>query len=158
MSAIKEENLKLLSYLRFRIGSDQFGLDVKRVKDVLGCQKITQIPMSRDEVYGVLNLRGRIITVVDPRVSLGVEADPKGYTDEMYIVIEHGGEDYALIVDTVEDVVPYPAEKYPEAPRTLSKRWKKLSEGVDPRGDKILPILDVPELLDFVNQPTVQTS
>ncbi len=146
-----------LSYLLFVVNGEKFGIDVKQVKDVLSSMPVTSVPQSKSKVHGVLNLRGRIVTVIDTSEILEISAEADERPFEMFIVIEHGGEDYALSVDEVEDVVDYPEKTYASVPRTLSKEWKHLAEGIDPRGDDILMILNIAKCLAFIKEEeTVQ--
>ncbi len=145
----------LLSYLLFAVEDEKFGIDVTQVKDVLSTLDVTKVPQARPEVHGVLNLRGRIVTVIDTAHILNLQRTEDPDRIDMFIVIEHNGEDYALLVDQVEDVVDYPEERYPPVPRTLGKEWKSLAEGIDPRGEDILLILNISKFLSFIKEEEI---
>src|SRR5262245_36729948 len=87
-------------FVTFTIAGQLFGVPVLAVQDVLRPQAITRIPMAPPEILGSLNLRGRIVTVVDTRHRLGL---PKADTNEqpMSIVVPHGDDLFSLAVDRV---------------------------------------------------------
>ena len=136
-------------YVTFFIGKHQFGLDVKTVRDVFKTSKITSIPKSRGEVYGVLNLRGKIVTVIDMYNLLSLNLDDK-YANPMYIVVEYKGESYALQIDKVGDVMSLLNNSYEDSPRTMTEEWKNLSKGVHKLSDGLLIVLDVDKILSFI--------
>ena len=87
----EDKNGEQLEYVTMTIGGQWFGIPVLGVRDVLGPQNIAMIPLAPPEVAGSLNLRGRIVTAIDPRVRLGL---PKREENEtvMSVVVEHLGE------------------------------------------------------------------
>ena len=91
-------------FVTFTIAGQLFGVPVLAVQDVLRPQAITRIPMAPPEILGSLNLRGRIVTVVDTRHRLGL---PKAAADEkpMSIVVPHGDDLFSLAVDRVGEVL-----------------------------------------------------
>ena len=136
-------------YVTFFIGKHQFGLDVVSVRDVFKTSKITSIPKSRKEVYGVLNLRGKIVTVIDMYNLLGLNISQKN-SSPMYTVVEYKGESYALQIDKVGDVMALSQDTFEESPRTMTESWRNLSKGVHKLKDDLLIILDVNKILSFI--------
>ena len=89
--AIAEGNSgEQLEYVTMTIGGQWFGIPVLSVQDVLGPQNIAMIPLAPPEVAGSLNLRGRIVTAIDPRVRLGLP-DREEDATVMSVVVEHLG-------------------------------------------------------------------
>jgi purine-binding chemotaxis protein CheW len=144
-------------YVLFSIDEHEFALQVANVKDVVPAVQITRIPQARDEVYGVLNLRGRIVTVIDTRkiLDLGSYNAQEG---KLNIVVEYGGEDYALMVDEVSEVLDYPSDTYEEAPRTMDKGWKALADGVHKTDDGLMLVLSVEAIMSFLETDSVQVN
>lgn len=136
------------SFVTVTIGGQLFGIPVLRVQDVLGLQKITRVPLAPPEVAGALNLRGRIVTAIDVRRRLGVPDRDEGVSG-MSVVVEHGGEPYSLMIDSVGEVMQLKEEAYERNPATLNPLWKQVSMGVYRLDGKLLLILDVDRLLDF---------
>ncbi len=137
-----------VDFVTMTIENQLFGIPVLQVQDVLGTQRITRIPLAPPEVAGSLNLRGRIVTAVDVRKRLGLVPRPKSDRD-MSIVVDHGGELYSLMVDSVGEVLSVPAATYERNPATLDPIWKSVSTGIYRLQGKLLVVLDVNRLLDF---------
>jgi purine-binding chemotaxis protein CheW len=144
-------------YVLFSIDGHEFALHVANVKDVVPAVQITRIPQAREEVYGVLNLRGRIVTVIDTRkiLDLGSYRAEQG---KLNIVVEYGGEDYALMVDEVSEVLDYPSDTYEEAPRTMDTGWKALADGVHKTDDGLMLVLSVEAIMAFLETDSVQVN
>jgi purine-binding chemotaxis protein CheW len=132
--------------LTISVGGQACGVPVLAVRDVLGPQSITPIPLAPPEVEGAMNLRGRIVTAVDLRRRLGLSARQPG-AQPMSVVVEHGGELYALLADTVGEVVPLPASARDANPPTLDPLWRDVSPGVHRRDGELLILLDVDRVL-----------
>ncbi|HWA41677.1 MAG TPA: chemotaxis protein CheW [Hypericibacter adhaerens] len=135
-------------FVSFTVAGQLFGIPVLKVQDVLGPQRITRIPLAPREVAGSLNLRGRIVTAIDLRLRLGLDRRDKGQTS-MSIVVEHHGELYSLIVDSVGEVLSLDAASYERNPPTLDPRWRDFSDGIYRLNGSLLVVLDVSQLLQF---------
>lgn len=135
-------------YVSIMIGGQLFGIPVLLVHDVLGPQRITRIPLAPPEVAGSLNLRGRIVTAIDVRMRLGLSKRAAG-DSAMSIVVEHGGEFYSLMVDSVGEVLALSTPSFERNPATLDPRWRDVSLGIYRLDAQLLVVLDVTRLLDF---------
>lgn len=138
-------------FVTIMLGSQLCGIDVLKVHDVLGPQKITPVPLAPGEVSGLLNLRGKIVTAIDLRRRLGLEersSDDKG----MSVVVEHNGELYSLTVDSVGEVLRFPADAFERNPATLDAHWRRFSEGVYRLDEGLLVVLNDDGLLDYGSQ------
>ena len=137
-------------FVTVTIADQLFGIPVLSVQDVLGPQKITRIPLAPAEVAGALNLRGRIVTAIDVRRRLDLPpraADVAG----MSVVVEHKGEPYSLMIDSVGEVLSVASEAYERNPATLNERWREISGGIYRLDSKLLVVLEVDLLLNFTN-------
>src|SRR6201995_5131388 len=105
------------------------GVPVLAVRDILGEQAITRIPLAPPEIAGSLNLRGRIVTAIDLRRRLGLPAAPAGQKS-MSVGAAHGGELYALMVDPVSEVMSLRASMFERNPPTLERQWAMFSTGI----------------------------
>jgi purine-binding chemotaxis protein CheW len=135
-------------YLTISIAGQTFGVAVELVRDVLGPQRITRIPLALPEVAGSLNLRGRIVTAIDVRLRMGLakrDADAR----PMSVVVEHQSEAYSLLVDSVGEVLTLPATGFEKNPANLDPRWREMSLGIHRLDGQLLLVLDVGRLLDF---------
>lgn len=130
------------------IDGQLFGIPVLAVQDVLGPQKLANIPLAPPEVAGSLNLRGRIVTAIDLRKRLGME--PADREKSMSIVVDHHGELYSLLIDEVGEVLRVPMQDYERNPPTLETRWRDVSQGIFRLDGRLLVILQVERLLDVI--------
>jgi purine-binding chemotaxis protein CheW len=148
MTMLKSDNEDVVEYVTAKVDRQLFGLPIARVQDVFAPTRLTRVPLAPFEVAGVLNLRGRIITVIDMRRRLGLEARPNAVSD-MTIGIERDGEAYGLLVDSVGEVMRMSDEGRAPNPVNLDPRLAALSAGVFRLEGELLIALDVDRVLDF---------
>jgi purine-binding chemotaxis protein CheW len=141
-------------FVTMTISDQLFGIPVLQVQDVLGHQKITRIPLAPIEVAGSLNLRGRIVTAIDVRLRLGLPARAKDKPG-MSIVVDHRGELYSLMVDSVGEVLSLSSQDFERNPATMDIRWRDLSTGIYRLNNTLLVVLDISRLLNFANLEVV---
>jgi purine-binding chemotaxis protein CheW len=133
-------------FVTFTIAGQLFGVPVLEVQDVLRPQAITRVPMAPPEILGSLNLRGRIVTVVDTRHRLGLpKADSK--EQPMSIVVPHRDDLYALAVDKVGEVLSLTSDNFEANPPTLDAGWREVASGIYRLKDELLVVIDVARLL-----------
>ncbi|MCF8482587.1 MAG: chemotaxis protein CheW [Rhodospirillum sp.] len=125
-----------------------FGIPVEQVQDILIPEKIARIPLAPPEVAGAINLRGRIVTVIDVRKRLGLKAK-KGGGNVMCVTVEQGNELYSLMVDSVGNVQNLAVARIEPNPTTLDARWRSISTGVVRLDGELLVVLDVDTFLAF---------
>jgi purine-binding chemotaxis protein CheW len=135
-------------FVTMTIADQLFGIPVLTVQDVLGSQRITRIPLAPPEVAGALNLRGRIVTAMDVRRRLDLPAREAGKSG-MSVVVDHNGELYSLIVDSVGEVLSLPNEAFERNPATLDPKWREVSAGIYRLDGKLLVVLEVSRLLEI---------
>lgn len=133
-------------FLTLTVAGQGCAVPVLLVRDVLGPQAITRIPLAPREVAGSLNLRGRIVTAVDLRLRLGLPAREDG-APAMSVVVEQAGELYSLLVDEVGEVIPLAGAGFEPNPPTLDPLWRDISRGVQRREDRLLIALNVDAVL-----------
>jgi purine-binding chemotaxis protein CheW len=131
-------------YLTVKIGPQPFGIPVHCVHDVSKAQSITKVPLAPPEVAGALNLRGRIVTVIDVAKKLGLRNVVGGEDNTyMYVVIEHEGELYSLMVDSVGDVMSPSPQSFEQNPANMESGWRDVSAGVYRLDGELLVLLDI---------------
>lgn len=138
-------------YVTMTIADQLFGIPVLTVQDVLGPQNIARVPLAPKEVAGSLNLRGRIVTAIDVRPRLGLPRRD-GEKAAMSVVVEHEGELYSLLVDSVGEVLSLNSRDYQRNPPTLDPRLRDFSDGIYRLNGSLLVVLSVASLLDFGNR------
>src|SRR5438270_10907790 len=97
----------MVEYVTAMIGGQLFGLPISRVQDVFMPERVTRVPLSSREIAGVLNLRGRIVTVVDMRARLGLP-EPEARKIPMAVGVDLRGESYGLRLDQIGEVLRLP--------------------------------------------------
>jgi purine-binding chemotaxis protein CheW len=138
----------MIEYVTAVIGDQLFGLPISRVQDVFAPDRLTRVPLAAPEISGLLNLRGRIITVIDMRVRLGLN-NPSGDQARMAIGIEHRGESYGLLIDVVGEVLELPANGIEPNPVNLDSGLAGVSAGIHRLEGRLLVVLDVDRVLDL---------
>ncbi len=145
---MSERNTDLHQFVTFTVGGQLCGIPVLQVRDVLAPRDITPIPLAPSEVAGSLNLRGRIVTSIDLRVRFGLPKSD-GDRDRMNIVVEHHGDLYSLIIDSVGEVLELTSETLERTPATLDASWSRFSNGIHRLETGLLLILDIECVLDI---------
>jgi purine-binding chemotaxis protein CheW len=133
-------------FVTLTVAEQLCGVPVLGVRDILGEQAITRIPLAPDEVAGSLNLRGRIVTAIDLRRRLGLPP-VSATTPRMSVVAELGGELYALLVDQVSEVMSVRGSAFERNPPTLPAMWARFSTGIYRLDGQLLVVLDIGKLL-----------
>jgi purine-binding chemotaxis protein CheW len=129
-------------------GGEIFGLPVHRVQTIFQIEAITPVPLGPREILGLVNLRGKIVTAVSLRQRLQM-SDQKTTKPQLAIGIEHRGENFALVVDEVGDVIVLDPEKRIAMPPHLDAQRAKLTEAVFRLDRQILSLLDMNSVFDF---------
>ena len=137
---------KILQLVTFRIGNEEFGFDIFKVKEINKMMDITQIPNSQSSVKGVVNLRGSVIPVVSLREKLNFS--DKEYTNSTrIIVVEYQNKSIGFIVDEVNEVLRIESsiiEKPPEMTTTVESAY---INGVANLENRLLILLDLDKIL-----------
>lgn len=149
MAAVDED--AVVGLVSVRVGSATFGVPVLKVQDVIAAVRIDLVPRAPAEVAGSLNLRGRIVTAIDMTRRLTMPPRAPGQT-HMSVIVEHGGELYALQVDDVGDVLWLPASSREPTPITLSPEWRQLCDGLHRLDGELMLVLSIADVL-ALNQP-----
>jgi purine-binding chemotaxis protein CheW len=138
----------LLDYVTIRVGEQLLGLPIGQVQDVFMVGRITVVPHAPDEIVGLLNLRGRIVTAICLHRRLG-RHDVKCSGELTAIGIDHDGEAYALIVDSVGEVIRLDRSTFEPLPVHLDRIWAALATGVHRLAGELLLVLDLDAVLDL---------
>lgn len=133
-------------FLQVRVGAQLFGIPVVRVRDVLKPQNVTKIPLSKPAILGFMNLRGRIVTVIDLRLRL---ASIEGAAPEkpMFVVVESDSELFSLKVDSVGETKTLPISSFENNPENMLLHWKEITRGVFKLDKELMLVLDVTNLV-----------
>ncbi len=144
MTAMHENTVE---YVTAMIGGQLFGLPISRVQDVFVPERLTRVPLAGPDIAGMLNLRGRIVTVIDMCCRLDLEAQER-VGRQMAVGVEHRGESHGLLIDEIGEVLKLPAASREDNPVNLDGRLARVSAGVHRLEGRLLVILDVERVLD----------
>ncbi len=137
-----------MEYVTVTIGNQLFGLPIARVRDVFVRGQMTRVPLASDDIAGVINLRGRIVTAIDMRRLLGLPGNDSADAS-MAVGIDCNGESYGLAIDAVGEVLKLGSDTAEPVPVNLDDRLKRVASGVHRLETNLLVILDVDRLLDL---------
>jgi purine-binding chemotaxis protein CheW len=136
-----------IEYVTVTVGGQAFGVPIGRVRDVFLPERLTRVPLAPGEIAGLINLRGRIVTLIDMRRRLDLAPLDPG-ARPMAVGVEQRGESYGLLVDAVGEVLKLPAESRDPNPLNLDPCWSRVAAGVHRLEDRLLVVLDVDKVLD----------
>lgn len=144
---LQEEDTQKDKYLTFTLGEELYGIDIRVVIEIIGILPVTKVPEVPDYVRGIINLRGKIIPVIDMRLRFGREFRP--YTDRTcVIVIEVKEVLLGLIIDGVSEVLSIP-EGQTVAPPELKSASNRYIRSIGKLPDsKVVLLLDWEKLFD----------
>jgi|SRR5215469_11100540 len=136
----------MTDYVTFTTAGQLFGLPIEHVQDVFVLTDVTRVPLAGREIAGVLNLRGRIVTVIDLATRLALDGSSDAH---MVIGIERGPESFGILVDRVGEVLSLPDRDRESPPANLDPTLDAMATGVFRLNDEILVALDADRALDF---------
>ena len=142
------DSAKFGEFVTFTTGGQLFGLPIECVQDVFRPASITRVPLAGPDIAGVLNLRGRIVTVVDMRARLGLPKPDDG-KPPMAVGVELRGESYGLLIDQIGEVLRLAEDSREENPVNLDPRMAKLAGGVHRLDGQLMVVLDIDRVLEL---------
>lgn len=138
----------MTEYVTAMIGDQLFGLPIRRAQDVFLPERLTRVPRAPPEIAGVLNLRGRIVTLIDMRKRLGFSPRADSAAP-LAIGVELRGESYGLLIDGVGEVFNLADETREPNPINLDPRLARVSAGIHRLDGQLLIVIDVDRVLDI---------
>jgi purine-binding chemotaxis protein CheW len=142
-SAAREATREVLVFV---LGAEEYGVDILKVQEIRGYDKVTPIPSAPDYLKGVVNLRGIIVPIVDMRVKFRL---PEVRYDQFTVVVilRIASRVIGLVVDGVSDVIALTASEIREAPHLGSVVDSSFIEGLATQDDRMVLLLDIEKLL-----------
>jgi len=142
-----EEDTQHGRFLTFYLDKEVYGIEIKFVTEIIGIQPITEVPEVPDFVKGIVNLRGKIIPVIDMRIKFKKEPIP--YSDRTcIIVIDIQEVSIGLIVDNVSEVLTIPDENIVPPPDHKTGFRNRYVKGIGKCGDDVKLLLDCNKILN----------
>lgn len=145
-SVLEHQPVDSLRWVTFMLGEERYGIDVRRVREVLRPRAVTPVPGAPPEVLGIINVRGNVVTVIDGRRRLGMEGrDPDEAT--RVAIVEARGENVGLQVDRVLEVRDIASEAISAPPLGSAEARRGATSGVYTSDEGLLVLLDLEALL-----------
>ena len=147
MDPKKELDLReVLQLVTFRLGNEEFSLDILRVQEIIRHMEITRVPKAPDFVEGVINLRGKVIPVLELRKRFGLGYNERT-NETRIIVVEVDDKTVGLKVDAVSEVLRLPADRVEPPPAIATGVDSDYIKGVGKLDGRLLILLDVEKVL-----------
>jgi len=141
-----DEDTQKDKYLTFTVGSEDYGIEIAHVTEIIGTQKITDVPDMPGYIKGVINLRGKVIPVMDVR--LRFRMPEREHDDRTCIVVVNvHGTPVGLVVDTVREVADIPENQIELPPEVSQSSSQHYIRGLGKIGDEVKILLDVERLV-----------
>ena len=133
-------------YLTFHIGDEEFGIEILYVKEIIGMQKITEVPEVLNFVKGVINLRGQVIPLIDVRLRFHL-TEREYDSRTCIVVVEINNMVMGLVVDRVSEVMEIPETNIAPPPQFTKSSKHHYIKGMAKVGETVKLILDIEKLL-----------
>ncbi len=133
-------------YVTFSIKDELFGIDVRRAQEVMNLPPITRVPNTMTFMKGVIDLRGRIIPLIDMRIKFGIEEKPYD-KNTVIIITEIKKVICGIIVDSVSDVISMSLNELENTPHFATEIKKDAVFGIGRSGNRLVIILNVDRIL-----------
>ncbi len=147
----KKQDAELMQLVTFSIGEEEFGVDILKVQEIIRMMEITKVPRAPEFVEGVINLRGKVIPIIDLRRRFGLSSrDHDKHT--RIIVIEINNMIVGFVVDSVSEVLRIPSSTVEPPPPVVSGLESEYISGVGKLEDRLLILLDLDRLLSSEEQ------
>lgn len=144
-------------FLTFFLGNEEYGLEILKVHEIIGMMDITPVPRTPEFIRGVVNLRGKIIPVVDLRLKFGMEA--VDHTDETcIIVVQANGVQMGIVVDRVSEVLDISAEEVEAVPSFGAQVDTDYILGIGKTGERVKLLLDIDKVLSSTELVDMKTA
>ncbi len=134
--------------ISFTVGTEEYGLDLLRVKEVIRMRQVTWLPKAPACVKGIINLRGDVIPIVDVRERFGLQRQESTATTRV-IVVEVEGRNVGIVVDSASQIARIPIEQFVAPPPVAGESTRKFITSVGKLGDRLVIMLDVEKILSL---------
>jgi len=148
---------RILQLVTFKLGNEEFGVDILKVQEINRMMDITRIPNAPEFIEGVINLRGKIIPIVDLRKKLGFDNGDEGLEKTTrIIVVELDGLVLGFIVDSVSEVLRIPENTIEPAPSIVGGVDSDYIEGVGKLDNRLLILLELKKLFSSSDRKDIE--
>jgi len=142
-------------FLTFHMAGEDYGIEIRHVTEIIGIQRITEVPDMPPFIKGVVNLRGKVIPVMDVRARFHLP--PRGYDERTcIIVVNYNDASVGLVVDQVNEVADIPKKNIEPPPRSTAGENSQYIQGMGKMGEQVKILLNVGKLLYDSELETVE--
>ncbi len=149
--SVSELGIRLAGkYLTFVLGDEEYGVEILKVQEIIQMQKVTKVPRAPEFVRGVINLRGKVIPVVELRKKFGMTLQEDTEKTCIIVVMVQMGEQsvtMGIIIDDVREVLDIPAENIEETPQFGASVDTEFIQGIGKVGENVKMLLDIDKVL-----------
>lgn len=166
----KEGFIKTGKYLTFKLGNEEYGLEIIRVTEIIGLMEITPVPRTPDYIRGVINLRGKVIPIVNLRRKFAMEdAEDTEITCIIVVDVQINGDivQMGIVVDSVSEVLDIREDEIEDTPSFGSEFDANFILGIAMKNNAVKILLDIDmvlssqgllEIKDFIPEEVGSTS
>jgi purine-binding chemotaxis protein CheW len=143
---VRDRGTRMSKYLTFNLGDEVYGLEILRVREIIGLMDITKVPRMPNFVRGVINLRGKVIPVMDLRLKFGMDST-EDTKETCIIVVDLDDVLMGIVVDCVSEVLDIDEQDIDEAPEFGVSVSTEFILGMGKARDKVIILLDISKVL-----------
>ncbi|MBQ1546931.1 MAG: purine-binding chemotaxis protein CheW [Lachnospiraceae bacterium] len=147
LSTTEEEKRQ---YIVVKIGSEQYGLDISNVDNIVRMQKITRVPKSPEHYRGVINLRGEVVPVMSIRRKMGLSDDVFTNASRIIILKLEAQGSVGIVVDEVKEVVSLGSDDIDRNVQNTNREDSNFINGIGKNGEELISLFDVDKIADEV--------
>jgi purine-binding chemotaxis protein CheW len=133
-----------MKFTVFKIGAEDFGIEISRVVEILNTQKVHSLPELPDFLSGVITVRGEVIPLLDLRKRFAIQSAQER---ELIIVVRYDSEKIALLVDEIKEILTLSAEEITVPPTIFKGLKKRYLTGLGKKDERIIILLNIDYLL-----------
>lgn len=142
-------------YLTFVLCGEEYGVEILKIREIIGIMNITPVPQVPGYIKGVINLRGKVIPVIDLRLKFGFQ-EAEHTHETCIIVMEVRNKLTGVIVDTVSEVIDVSSEEFEPTPHLGNGVDTEIILGIAKIKDKVKMLLDIDKVLESVKINAVE--
>ncbi|MEZ4741758.1 MAG: chemotaxis protein CheW [Bdellovibrionota bacterium] len=143
------EGSNIQQYSTFIIANHLYGINVMQVQEIVKAMKTTQVPLAKNYVHGLINLRGQVATAIELRKLLNIHEDAP--EESMNVVCRVDGNLISFMVDKISDVIEVSQDEFEPPPNSVPKDIKDLMVGVYKLKNELLSIIDVESIINKIS-------
>jgi purine-binding chemotaxis protein CheW len=156
VTKMKRTNAELSRFIEFSLGKEDYAIPLLMVREVISVPDTTPIPKSPTHFLGIMNLRGQVISVVDLRKKLKVDA--KQDKEEAVIIVDIGGMNIGVVVDSINKVLAFSSDEVSEMPEVEHQVNTHYIFGVYKKENSLTVLLDIAKVLDLKDMEAINGS